>query len=137
MLRIQSLSRPLFIAIAVFGLFTLFMAPARAQQSTSHAVPAVAPIQGWPSHAHDSQHTGISSVAAQSLNQIHWSVPVDLNPDVQSREILIHYGSPLITPANTVIVPVKTGANRFRVEAHNGATGTLLRTRTVPPASGM
>jgi hypothetical protein len=52
---------------------------------------------------------------------------VDLNPP--TGEILIHYGSPLVTAANTVIVPVKTGTNSFRVEAHDGATGTLLWTQ--------
>ena len=41
-------------------------------------------------------------------------------------EIFIHYGSPLVTAANTVIVPVKTGTNSFRVDAHNGATGKRL-----------
>jgi hypothetical protein len=79
---------------------------------------------GWPSHAHDAQHTAVSGTASQSFNTIHWSVPVDLAPP--SGPILIHYGSPVITPANTVVVPVKTGANSFRVEAHNGATGSLL-----------
>jgi len=79
----------------------------------------------WPTHAHDAQHTSISSAASQPLSKIHWNTPVDLHPQVTSGDILIHYGSPLITAANTVIVPVKTGTNSFRVEARDGATGTL------------
>ena len=78
----------------------------------------------WLSHSHDAQHSGVSSVASQSLSKIHWQTPVDLAPP--SGEIFIHYGSPLVTAANTVIVPVKTGTNSFRVEAHDGATGTKL-----------
>jgi hypothetical protein len=78
----------------------------------------------WPNYAHDPQHTGVSAVAAQSLSKIHWSTPVDLDPP--AGEIFIHYGSPLVTAANTVIVPVKTGSDSFRVEAHNGSDGTLL-----------
>jgi hypothetical protein len=78
----------------------------------------------WLTHSHDAQHTAVSSVPSQPLSAIHWQVPVDLNPP--TGEIFIHYGSPLITAANTVIVPVKTGANSFRVEAHDGATGNLL-----------
>lgn len=94
---------------------------------------------GWPTHAHDAQHTAVSSVAAQPFHGIHWSTPVDLDPQVQGSEILIHYGSPLITPANTVIVPVKTGPNSFRVDARNGANGSLIWTQAtnyrVPAAS--
>ncbi len=78
----------------------------------------------WATHSHDAQHTGVSSVAAQPFNQIHWQVPVDLNPP--TGVIFIHYGSPLVTAENTVIVPVKTGPDSFRVEAHKGATGDLL-----------
>ena len=78
----------------------------------------------WASHSHDAQHTGVSSVAAQPFGKIHWQVPVDLAPP--TGEIFIHYGSPLVTAANTVIVPVKTGPDKFRIEAHNGATGALL-----------
>ncbi len=78
----------------------------------------------WLTHSHDEQHTALSTVQAQSLDAIHWHVPVDLNPP--QGEIYIHYGSPLVTAANTVIVPVKTGTNSFRVEAHNGATGKRL-----------
>ena len=82
----------------------------------------------WPNYAHDPQHSAVSTVAAQPLIKIHWSTPVDLHPP--SGEILIHYGSPLITSANTVIVPVKTGTNSFRIEAHNGTDGTLLWTQS-------
>jgi hypothetical protein len=92
---------------------------------------------GWPTHSHDAQHSGVSSSAAQSLGKIHWSVPVDLAPP--SGEILIHYGSPVITAANTAIVPVKTGTNSFRLEAHNGANGNLLwmhNTGWVAPSAG-
>src|SRR6185369_11758639 len=42
---------------------------------------------------------------------------------------LIHYGAPLITAANTVLVPVKTGAaGGFQVSAFNGANGATKYT---------
>jgi hypothetical protein len=78
----------------------------------------------WLTHSHDPQHTGISSVGAQPFTKIHWHTPVDLA--LPQGEILIHYGSPLVTPANTVIVPVKTGANNFKIGARNGANGAHL-----------
>ena len=88
---------------------------------------SIAQVGTWLTHAHDAQHTAVSSVASQPFETIRWSTPVDLDPP--TGEIFIHYGSPLVTAANTVIVPVKTGANSFRVEAHNGATGELLWTQ--------
>ena len=91
-------------------------------QSSSAGKPAG--ILNWPSQSHDPQHTGISSVPAQALDKIHWRAPVDLAPS--TGEILVHYGSPLITPAGTVIVPVKTGTDSFRAEAREQATGTVL-----------
>jgi hypothetical protein len=87
---------------------------------------AAAQTGAWLTASHDEQHTALSTAQSQPLNVIHWHVPVDLAPP--AGEILVHYGSPLVTAANTVIVPVKTGANSFRVEAHNGATGTRLWT---------
>jgi len=85
---------------------------------------AAAQAGGWLTHSHDEQHTSLSTVQSQPLDTVHWHVPVDLNPP--GGEILIHYGSPLVTAANTVVVPVKTGANSFRVEAHSGATGKQI-----------
>jgi hypothetical protein len=78
----------------------------------------------WSGYGHESQHDAIAPVASQPLNHILWHTPVDLNPQYSGSELLIHYGSPLITRSNTVIVPVKTGAtNGFEVEALVGATG--------------
>jgi hypothetical protein len=78
----------------------------------------------WSGYGHESQHDAIASVASQPLNRILWHTPVDLNPQYSGSELLIHYGSPLITRSNTVIVPVKTGATGgFEVEALAGATG--------------
>jgi hypothetical protein len=84
----------------------------------------------WAGYAGDGQHTALSSVASQPLQSIHWQTPVDLNPQfTPTGELLIHYGSPLITQNNTVIVPVKTGAtDGFELSASNGATGASLWT---------
>lgn len=84
---------------------------------------SAAQSRAWPTHSHDEQHTGVSSVASQPFSKIHWKAPVDLA--VPAGEIFIHYGSPLVTAVNTVIVPVK-GTHSFRVVARNGATGQIL-----------
>ncbi|HJV48059.1 MAG TPA: hypothetical protein VJ549_02170 [Geothrix sp.] len=81
----------------------------------------------WYGYGRDAQHSAQTSVAAQPLTRIHWQMPVDLHPQYSTGELLIHYGSMVITPTNTAIVPVKTGAtDGFRVEARNGASGALL-----------
>jgi hypothetical protein len=84
----------------------------------------------WSGYARDPQHTAVSATASQPLNRIHWSTPVDLNPpNGGSGELFIHYGSPIVTAANTVLVPVKTGlADGFEIQAVNGATGAALYT---------
>ncbi len=82
-------------------------------------------IEAWPSQSHDAQHTGTSDVKSQPLHEIRWQLPVDLNPQIDGG-LFIHYGSPLVTRENTVIVPVKTGAfDGYRIEAHSGSDGTL------------
>lgn len=79
----------------------------------------------WSGYGHDAQHDAIASVSSQPLSRIIWQTPVDLNPQYNGSELLIHYGSLSITRSNTVIVPVKTGATGgFEVEALTGATGT-------------
>jgi hypothetical protein len=96
--------------------------------------------QTWQGYAHDPQHTAQSSVPSQPLAQIIWQTPVDLHPQFQGDDLHVHYGSPLITTANTVIIPVKTGdTDGFELQARSGADGSLLWTQTtdytLPPSS--
>jgi hypothetical protein len=69
----------------------------------------------------NAQHTSVYAAPAQNLNIFKWVTSVDLN----NTGALIHYGSPLVTAANTVLIPVKTGAtDGFQVRAVNGNNGT-------------
>ncbi|HEY1861049.1 MAG TPA: hypothetical protein VGG61_11875, partial [Gemmataceae bacterium] len=100
----------------------------RVEALEERCVPSATP---WSSYAGNAQHTAESSVASQSLDVIHWQTPVDLNPQFSGNDLLIHYGSPLVTAANTVIVPVKTGATGgFEVEGIDGRFGGVKWTQT-------
>lgn len=70
--------------------------------------------------AGNAQHTSNYAAPAQNLNTIKWSTSIDFNNTTPA-----HYGSPLITAGNTVLVPVKTASNGFRVDAFNGNHGAL------------
>ena len=89
-------------------------------------VPAVGPA--WFSYGHDAQHTALSAVASQDLGRISWSSTVDAAPQYTSTgSLLTHYGSPVVTTRNTVVIPVKTGATGgYRVEGRNGTTGAVV-----------
>jgi len=89
------------VAVVLAYMFSVFNAAAQS------AVGVVHQSGEWTGHAHDAQHTGVSPVASQRLAKIHWQVPVDLAPP--AGEILIHYGSPVITDTSS-----------FRAEAHDG-----------------
>jgi hypothetical protein len=81
----------------------------------------------WGNYGANAQHTAVSSMPAQPLGRVVWQTPVDLNPQYTGTVLYIHYGSPLLSPGNTVIIPVKVGAaDSFRVEARSGANGSLL-----------
>jgi glucose/arabinose dehydrogenase len=96
---------------------------------------------GWQGYALDAQHTAVSPVASVSLGTVNWQAPVDLAPQYSGNDLLIHYGSPLITAANTIITPVKTGtAGGFEVKSLSAATGsvrwTVASDYVLMPASG-
>jgi hypothetical protein len=81
----------------------------------------------WSGFAGNARHTAIAPASPQTMAHFHWTTPVDLQPQATDGDLLIHYGSPMITVANTVLLPVKTGAlGGFRIEAHDSGNGTLL-----------
>lgn len=92
--------------------------------------PPVVPVNGpaWPGFAGNAQHTAVGAMAAQRMDGIYWYTPVDMAPTLSPNgSLLTHYGSPVITRRDTVIVPVKTAAaGGFRIEARVGATGDLV-----------
>ncbi|MCW5633922.1 MAG: hypothetical protein KIT17_11355 [Rubrivivax sp.] len=94
--------------------------------------PPVVPVDGpaWPTFARDAQHAALGAIATQALTTIWWSTPVDLAPPYTgSGSLLAHYGSPVITRHNTVVVPVKVdAAGNFRVDAFVGINGQALWT---------
>lgn len=70
----------------------------------------------------------MSAIASQDLGRIAWSSAVDLAPQyTPGGALLTHYGSPIVTTNNTVVIPVKTAAGGvYRVEGRNGANGALI-----------
>lgn len=132
------LRHPTIFKYCSICLATLLSAIAVSGCGGSSSSPAVTPppplpiVVGpsWLGYGRDAQHSALGSsiaeggVAAQDLGHIIWETKVDL---VQASSGEIHYGSPLISSHNTVVLPVKTQlAGSFRVEARAGSDGSLL-----------
>jgi hypothetical protein len=78
----------------------------------------------WAGFAENAQHTALVSKPPQPLKRIRWRTKIDLAPVLVVKALLAHYASPMITAANTVLVPVRISAKAgFRVVAYSGATG--------------
>lgn len=116
------------VSVALAGTLALaFACSGSGGSSITYGSVMPPPGPAWFGYARDAQHTALLSFAAQPLNGIHWSHPVDLAPQYVSGDLFIHYGSPVITANDTVLMPVKTGATGgFRVEARNGVDGSLM-----------
>src|SRR5437870_353958 len=100
-------ARKLGLIIAGLGLALLLISAAEAQTTFGG----------------DAQHTANYSPEAQGLNAVRWTASIDLN----NTGAFAHYGAPLITLANTIFVPVKTGTNGgFQINVFNAANGTVL-----------
>lgn len=112
--------------------------------SSSEDVPTLSfgpPVNGpaWTTLGGNAQHTGVTQISTQDLDRIRWRAAVDMAPQYSPQGyLLVHYGPPVITTRNTVIIPVKTGAaGGFAVEAREGSSGmTVWRMTTdyvLPP----
>ena len=87
----------------------------------------------WNNFGGNAQHTDVSQVAAQPLNHLLWSTPLDLAPWGT-----VHYGDPVFTPGNTVIVPIKMtwsaqdqNEQNFYIAGLNDVTGAVEWTSAV------
>lgn len=82
----------------------------------------------WFSYGRNAQHTAVSAIATQDLGRVAWTSAVDLAPQYTAGgALLTHYGSPVVTTNNTIVIPVKTAAGgSYRVEGRNGANGALI-----------
>ena len=91
-------------------------------------LPASASAQGWQGYGRDAQHSSLSGTPSQPPQKVRWSTPVDLAPQYGGGgDLLTHYGSPVITRSNTVVVPVKlTADGGFRIDAKRGSDGAAL-----------
>jgi hypothetical protein len=90
--------------------------------------PVAAATAAWSGHGGSSTHSARAPATAQALNRVLWSAAIDLAPPYTAGGLLlIHYGSPVISAANVVMLPVKRdAAGNFRVEARSGTAGSLL-----------
>ena len=83
----------------------------------------------------NAQHTNNYTPAAANINRILWQTPIDTS----NSGAFAHYGEPLITANNTVIVPVLTSSTTVLLNAFDGATGnfkyTLSTDYTMPSYS--
>lgn len=107
-------------------------APSPTPTPTPTATPTPVSGPAWFGYGRNAQHTAVSAIATQDLGRIAWTTPMDLAPQyTASGALLTHYGSPVVTTNNTIVLPVKTAATgSYRIEGRSGATGTLLWSAT-------
>ena len=125
-IRRRNLSLVVFAAaLSLFGRNAISGPGRQPKNGVALRRPATSVGAGVLTFCGNAQHTGIFETPAQNINAIHWTTSIDLNPGS-----FAHYGAPLITSANTVLVPVKTASDGFQVNAFNGAGGTAKYTLT-------
>jgi len=91
----------------------------------------------WSQYGGNAQHTALSKLPSQPFQEILWSAPVDLHPQYSGQDLLVHYGSPMVTKAGTIITPIKTGtSDGFEFRAYTPAGSTVWTQTTdysLPP----
>ena len=76
----------------------------------------------WPSASFDAQHTNVSPVAAQCMNKEDFSILLDLTSSTLEQ----HFGSPLVTSNNTVIVAIRTRSSGYHLLRGVNSTGNTV-----------
>jgi hypothetical protein len=108
-------------AVGALSLAVVALTAGTFEGSQASAAP---PSPAWAGFAADAQHTGQAVASPQPLTRVHWQVTVDHKPSCCTDGPLAHYATPMITSANTVVVPVRMGPTRgFRVDGYAGADG--------------
>ncbi|HXS64149.1 MAG TPA: hypothetical protein VN767_14945 [Streptosporangiaceae bacterium] len=74
------------------------------------------PSVEWAGFGGNAPHTAVAVTPPQPFTRIRWKTKVDLVP------VSGHYGSPMITAANSVLVPTVSKAG-YRVTAYSGVSG--------------
>jgi hypothetical protein len=98
-------------------------APASIAQVTRPGIDSAAGVE-WAGFAGNAQHTAVADTAPQPFTRIRWKAKVDLVPIPQGSVQPVHYGSPMITAGNTVLVPTRVSAKAgYRVVAYSGTNG--------------
>jgi hypothetical protein len=114
----------------------LLTLPSSVQAAVAAAAPP--PAVAWAGFAGNAQHTAVALNMPQPFHRVRWTAKVDLHPVLSGHELLIHYGAPMITAANTVLVPTRVSTKAgFRVVAYSGTSGARrwsLSTDYRPPA---
>lgn len=103
------------------------LAPQGTVSTPGGAVEVEPALLGWPGYARDPSHSANSAFPVNNLQSIHWSTPVDLQPQYSGADLLVHYGSPVLTPNGVLVLMVKTGANgNYRAEGRHARKGSLI-----------
>jgi len=134
------LARSGAVAVAAMALGLSLWPAVSAAQSTGgdHRDGGRRAAVAWAGFAGNAQHMATARRRPQPFRRIRWTAKVDLAPDVRFGGLPVHYGSPMITAANTVVVPTRLSAKAgFRVVAYAGRSGARrwsLNTDYRPPA---
>jgi hypothetical protein len=100
----------------VYRFFAVLIAIGLSSDAATRAFGQPAVFAGNP------QHTGLYDPPAQPLNAIRWRTSINLH----NTGAYAHYGAPLITASNTIVVPVATFG--YQVSVYEGATGRFKYT---------
>jgi hypothetical protein len=127
------------VAAVVVVLGSWLVTPTASAHIAEAGIPrAAGAAVAWAGFAANAQHTAVARQSAQPFHRIRWRAKVDLNPVLTHHALLIHYGSPMISAANTVLVPTRVSKKAgFRVVAYSGTSGKRrwsLNTDYRPPA---